>query len=680
MGRLGMRRKIYAANRSSVLYYLPWSDYIQQYESKAVSHAWETTYSKTKAIHDLQTCQSPDSQFADLLRALLTDDGLLFPRTRERLYTESNHSMRMFATGPFNYYYRAYGIESSEMSAVKRFLVFGKYEYNCRKAAFGETYPLISYEKVQQGIQTLLKGRDGPFYFEAESDAYPLGICKGDLSHCDYTQNPCEVEAVMERWINTTKFFWDDTNWLSAPSLKRELGFSTVELYEFLAYILPGCLSRERIYQILDKSQNLYHPSLNIAQRGDFKAQIERFKRTDFSSWKLALPVLKEYLHPNLDGFSYGCIQDDTGNTLLNSSQSRLTEAFEAYCSRMEPLSRKSGPQVQENRRNGLSRIAAGFLNSYPAQCNAYSAEESRPLFLDRPHLIFHLFRSPFHRYIFNFENRNWNFSRAVEEAYSKHPLPITNQSLQADTDLFRSIVEICSAECERVGLPFPQDAWNALWDCIIQTVRCLSFQEADLFSAKAGFIHVLYLGDMGSPVLDKWIEDQLSAEGPVYIPLWHAFMGKWGNLSRRKSCKWKETVCVYREAFESPRTDSKVVIALLRELCAQISWKGITYLPSPEDLSLIDSRIRPRSRSGPALAIRSGISAAHKVGADHKMSQEEQVAQEEVRKRDQAWAEEHFKCLWTEWLLVQCVSDQARRELMESVYLYLTAAEKDPI
>ena len=152
-----MRRKIYAANRSSVLYYLPWSDYIQQYESKAVSHAWETTYSKTKAIHDLQTCQSPDSQFADLLRALLTDDGLLFPRTRERLYTESNHSMRMFATGPFNYYYRAYGIESSEMSAVKRFLVFGKYEYNCRKAAFGETYPLISYEKVQQGIQTLLK-------------------------------------------------------------------------------------------------------------------------------------------------------------------------------------------------------------------------------------------------------------------------------------------------------------------------------------------------------------------------------------------------------------------------------------------------------------------------------------------------------------------------------------------
>lgn len=31
------------------------------------------------------------------------------------------------------------------------------------------------------------------------------------------------------------------------------------------------------------------------------------------------------------------------------------------------------------------------------------------------------------------------------------------------------------------------------------------------------------------------------------------------------------------------------------------------------------------------------------------------------------------FKRVWMEWLLLQCVCDQARRELMESVYLYLS-------
>ena len=47
-----------------------------------------------------------------------------------------------------------------------------------------------------------------------------------------------------------------------------------------------------------------------------------------------------------------------------------------------------------------------------------------------------------------------------------------------------------------------------------------------------------------------------------------------------------------------------------------------------------------------------------------------------EAKQRQRAEREKvhlSFKRVWMEWLLLQCVCDQARRELMESVYLYLS-------
>ena len=38
-----------------------------------------------------------------------------------------------------------------------------------------------------------------------------------------------------------------------------------------------------------------------------------------------------------------------------------------------------------------------------------------------------------------------------------------------------------------------------------------------------------------------------------------------------------------------------------------------------------------------------------------------------------------HFQLLRMERLLIQYVCDQARRELMEAVFLYLTKVEEDP-
>lgn len=172
-----------------------------------------------------------------------------------------------------------------------------------------------------------------------------------------------------------------------------------------------------------------------------------------------------------------------------------------------------------------------------------------------------------------------------MEDVCVNLPLPITNQSLDADTALFRTIVDICADRCSRNHIPFQKSAWNALWDCIVQCVQCLPFQSGDLFSMRNGFIHTLCLGDKGAPVSDRWIEEKLASDAPNYILIWRAYIRKWYSPSLKSNNRWQQAIGTFRSLFKNASAPSDRVLEHLDSLCNQINWAGIPFLPPPEDL-----------------------------------------------------------------------------------------------
>ena len=300
----------------------------------------------------------------------------------------------------------------------------------------------------------------------------------------------------MSAWTDHVRFTWGaGGDFLDAKALKETLELSAVELYEFLAFVL-----RKRLLKCRQRDEwgaVAYQPALNNSQLDAFAKQISRFQSEDLSRWKNALPVLEEYLHPNLEPFASLTSPASGSEEALSGSCAKLALAFQGYLKRMEP-SEKSSTDF-------CLKAAEWFLTFSPNE-----KVGDKP-FLASPHLIFHLLRSPVYRHVVNFENRNWKLKRVIEDAYLRNPLPITPQSLDADAKLFHMIVDVCAKECRGFGHDFPKEAWSTLWDCICQCVRCLQFQNGDLFSGRDGFLYTLYLHDLGSPVLDSWIEQQIS-------------------------------------------------------------------------------------------------------------------------------------------------------------------------
>lgn len=300
----------------------------------------------------------------------------------------------------------------------------------------------------------------------------------------------------MSAWTDHVRFTWGwGEDFLDAKTLKETLELSAAELYEFLAFVLRQHLLKRR--QRDEWSAVAYQPALNNSQLDAFAKQISRFQSEDLSRWKNALPVLGEYLHPNLEPFANLTYSVSESEETLSGSCAKLALAFQGYLKRMEP-SEKSITDF-------CLKAAEWFLTFSP------NKKVGDKPFLASPHLIFHLFRAPVYRHVVNFENRNWKLKRVIEDAYLWNPLPITPQSLDADAKLFHTIVDVCAKECRKSGCDFQEDAWNALWDCISQCVHCLQFQIGDLFSVRDDFLHTLYLRDLGAPVLDAWIEQQIS-------------------------------------------------------------------------------------------------------------------------------------------------------------------------
>ena len=358
---------------------------------------------------------------------------------------------------------------------------------------------------------------------------------------------------------------------------------------------------------------------------------------------------MKQYLQPDLERYKGTFFLGDCHAELNDQSAKILKSAFVQYLSCMEPYFPKR-EEVAEN-------TAASFAG-------AYYGEERKPLWVDTPIVIWQLFWSPVYRYFYQLEDRNWNLSRTIEHACVEFPLPVTPQSLEADEALNQSVVTARDAGCRAKGIPFQAEIWRAFWPCIQQSVRCLSFQKEDLFSVQYQFRGLLRFQDKGYPVLDELLSERLEAEfAASYIDLWRGLMNRKTDAPNRggaqprtkaqKLAEFREGIKTYRGLFQDPAADEEQVWNCLLPLCRDLRFNKIHFLPDGEEFKELakEWKIAPRARVGTISNIKS-------------------EAVESVKRTDRKDVPHvrAIEMILTEWTLLQCACEQARRELMEAI------------
>lgn len=424
--------------------------------------------------------------------------------------------------------------------------------------------------------------------------------------------------------------------------------------------------TRERFYDSPDRSMKRhilacsaghtgadYHPALANEQESAFLEQVEAFHQSTLSEWRIALPALKQYLYPDLTRFQHRFAERSGTEGRWTRYINRLTCAFRRYLDQMEFF---VSPNVNAN------DIAYYFI------CKSF-LKSKQPVYLDRPDIIFQIFRSPVHRCLYQ---GGWAVADAIWDGCVCRPLPITVQSLSADRELFQEIISICFEACAKCSLSFSREPWDALWMCIEACVQCLPYQVTDLFSVQYMFRQLLKFRRSGYPILDRWLEQKLYTESnPIYIAHWRALVKKLHIISKHQSKDtdlWLDSICAYRKLLESPQTDDSDIFPVIEPLAAKVPRNQIPTIPDQTELERIiaklnqsadeTSRIPPlkkRSRRGPLAAMQGARMSTYYKTTD---------------------AARAIDAVHTEWLLLQCVCGQAQRELMETIYLLLTKTD----
>lgn len=633
---------------------LPLSEMLRDYKSQAITESSTSFYSKLDAIGKLPKNDAED--LAVLVRAILTDRGLLFPQTRERCFTAPAYSKKRNLKQCQIYPELVPPTGPNSLSLLGRMCAYAKGARRNRKIMLDDASGLITMERIKQGLECILKP---PFTAPTLINEDP-GYCKGELARLERQSekktgqrkpmNADAANAIVEDWLKTVQLQFGQQEPFSGPQyLRDELNFTTSELYEFFAYILPDCIRAEEQYQICRDRTRKYEPVLASSQEGAWKEQVKVFQAEDLSQWRMALPAMNEYLHPDLERYKETFFLGDCHIEPDDQCAKILKSAFVQYLSCMEPHFPKR-EEVAES-------AAASFAG-------AYYGKERKPLFGDTPTVIWQLFRSPVYRYFYQLEDRNWNLGRTIEHACIEFPLPVTAQSLKADEELYRGIVTACDMGCRAIGIPFQQEIWSAFWPCLQQSVQCLSFQKEDLFSVQYQFRGLLRFQNKGYPVLDELLSERLEAEfAASYIDLWRGLMkrktdapnrgGAQPRTKAQKLTEFREVIKTYRGLFQDPAEDEEQVWDCLLPLCKDLRFNKIHFLPDGKEFKELATewKIAPRARVGTISNI--------KCEAVESVNWTDRKDVPHIRA---------IEMILTEWTVLQCACEQARRELMEAI------------
>lgn len=670
-----LKRKVYSSQVCQDTGSFPWTECLAEYNCAPVNDLAGDCYSKLEAIGNLRKFHHDTGRIQLMLRALLTDRGLLFPQTRERYDSGVTCSMK-WSMNRKSLVRTVTRLRVDEnKSGLERLLSYTK---DISESLYGDTSAPISLEKSQAGIKMLFEGREDSLssFQLLQGDGNDAGYCKGELGKLSSTAPQEERESIMRAWLDNVSFQFGTGSPIRAYNFFKQTAgpagseqvFTTTELFEFLANVLPRCLQENGRFEEAKKPTD-YRPVLAANQKAALQKQIEDFKREDLSVWRTALPALKEYLHPDLEHYRHlssvraefdkvrteHSLKDFFNSFILNGDYlTKLESAFSQYLKQMEPgvLSKRKAKR-DDDPVSGLPGFFAGY----------WTKEAGKPFFLDQPMVMFQIFRSPVYRYLYQREDRSWSIRRIVNDACVRYPLPITAQSLQADTALYHAIVDFCDESCRALQVDFDRKPWDALWLCVCQSVQCLQFRMEDLFSVQYQFRRMMKFGKSGFPVLDRWFEQAVSGQqAPAYISLWRGLVNKLCRSSREQDSEFSNAVSAYRKYFTSPVTDEEHVWQCLSGLCGKIAWSHVKAAPSEGAYKIaageIGVSISTSARNGPYATAKSHNMVRTIKGRKFKVTS--------IR------AVELFQM---EWPLLQCVCDQARRELMESVYLYLSKA-----
>jgi hypothetical protein len=520
----------------------------------------------------------------------------------------------------------------------QRMMCIAERAYQKRKRSFEEAYTYLSMETMTAGFQIIIKTLNVHHVSleKIEICGEDVGYCKGDLSRVPEGAPVSAYESVMENWLTDVRLQFGDGNEYTAEKLLSTVIPRTTDLYEFLAYLLPECISAERAYQ---RSQQRYSAVLAEEQEGDYTAQVERFWNEKLTKWEIASPVIMEYLNPEIQKFSDGEYLEPYRKEYKEPEYTGcLRKAFCKYLEQVEVPTQRNSCAVEKS-----ANWFAEFVN-----------KDGVALFMQNPGIIFHVFRSPLYYNVYN-SDRNWNIVRVLSYACVKAPMPITRQSLEGDRNLFRDIIHACDTYCKQQGMAFAKEAWEALWECIQQCVECLPFEARDLFCTRYHWKKLLNVrAEPGYTVLDHWLEYRYTTQKhPKYIALWRTLENTYLDPSRKEQNKLLESIQSYKKLFIDPETELNDVELLLAEVCGKFGGNKIQAGMDKEEKENVASKfgIKRNGRRGVSAIIRS-------LKGDSGVN---------VSKLQLA-----------EWLFLQCVCDGTQRKLLECGYLVIEAARRE--
>ena len=609
---------------------------IDRYDIPELNHLIATKYSKIAAV----SSHTKDMTLK-MARALLTDRGLLFAQTRERNYpAEFNRST--LDSGFFSEDDEKLAVGQRMNSEILDRLTSAAQDAIMRSASM---YPELEQDdellsRIAKMTMTVLSEIHSLSFFSerflqlGEDPGYVMLAGseerKAWISEVKFTL-PGRTESVFaEKWLHRKcpEAADDDSMFFflafSMPSMVNEAGKI------LLATRFSSAKSRKR------------PPVISKGQKDDLERQLNTYLKDDsiLAPWNHAKVLLKEY-------YLYYPVTKYTITDKLDNRVSSLAE----------PLSKASAAYYDAVGLKERSQPFCDDISTFFSQGEYEYLDSQRQVLLTNPLLLYRIARSPICRNICKSHNKI-----AKQLCFPWHfDFPIFLKNLDTELNLYSEIVDFCSAGCDELGIPFCEESWRYLWECVEQSVHCLSLAYEDMLSPKVVFKSAYPYFREFFPVLDIWLRKQFSENGSHFeAPLWRAIRNsctKHGSVKLRENAFEENFFVPYQKLLTSTSPDYDHLKELLGTLAGRFQWNRVRAVPEQEELSKAYEEA-----TGNKLQIES---SKFKLFAD--IIRQAVFSDENARSPGVTTAKE-IRMVLCEWVLMNQVCYQAQFKLFEAI------------
>lgn len=634
---------------------------IKEYKLPILEQVVKTHYSKFSAIEkllsDIRAC-SPNvtDEQVNLIRAYITDCGLLFAQTRERGWRYSMTSyrnarleknettfeaffkeecqaiMQMYSNCVLEHFSRANDVLIQECGNLEHVSLFGI-------DSDGETF-----QEINEKIKSLQDKKRNLQKEGREKNSNKKVIAKKIKKTDD------EMEELFSKWcrdvriqigecseiVNAERYFQD-----KIPEITPN------ELFWYLGQILPNCLGHINNMK--------YVPRLADKHLTEFKDQINEYQQLDLEAWKPLVPYLRRLFSPKLDECTYIIKNTNKVGRIEENVSEDLYHIFEKYIKLITQKNQKLGEQISEQ------------IDVLAKNISCFGRKSEGTVCLERPEIIFFLIRSP-----------NKNSIRHLERGYSVEKdlgcafrIPITPSSFHSDKELFLSILEACNKWKPVEGY----DEWRKIWsEFLPRIIKCVQMRADDLliYSNESFYTMMEKIDKRRS--LDKWIICELKKDNPNF---YHAACDYlFGKDFRIKDIRIKDIFGLFDLNRKFLNLDFKLE-ELENEFNIDVQIKNYFKVftdPLGKQWELLDKykndmiqtiiRITAIMVNWGRVSVFPDNNIINQTMRTHK--------KDELRKEWKEKFREKLIHIYTEWMLLQCVIYKGTKDLVECVCLVL--------